>query len=109
MSIFEVIMLICFGAAWPLAIAKSVKSRRNGGKSLLFLLVILLGYAMGMLHKIYYQYDLVLVLYVVNALMVGIEIVLYVRNHHLEKGTAWHMPRLLHHRHAADRRHSLHA
>ena len=104
MSIFEVIMLVCFGAAWPLAIAKSVKTRRNGGKSLLFLIVILVGYVMGMLHKIYYQYDLVLALYIVNALMVSVEILLYFRNIRLQRGGEHPLRRLFHQHHHGSRR-----
>ena len=36
MSIFEAIMLICFGAAWPFSIYKSYTSRENTGKSILY-------------------------------------------------------------------------
>jgi hypothetical protein len=30
-ELFEALMLICFGSAWPFAIAKSLRSRLAGG------------------------------------------------------------------------------
>ncbi len=80
MSIFEIIMLLCFGAAWPFSIYKSYKSRSVEGKSLLFLLVVFIGYWSGILHKIFYNYDSVIYLYILNLIMVGIDILLYIRN-----------------------------
>ena len=43
-SLLEITMLICFGAAWPISIYKSWTSRSSRGKSLLFLVVIIVGY-----------------------------------------------------------------
>ncbi len=83
MSIFEIIMLLCFGAAWPFSIYKSYKSRSVEGKSLLFLLVVFVGYVSGILHKIFYYYDSVIYLYSLNMIMVGIDILLYFRNRRL--------------------------
>ncbi len=80
MSIFEIIMLVCFGAAWPFSIYKSWKTRQVAGKSLPFLLVIVLGYVAGILHKLVYHFDLVIYLYALNALMVSLDIILYLRN-----------------------------
>ncbi len=84
LSIFEVLMLVCFGAAWPLNIYKSLHSRSTAGKSLLFLFVIDFGYIAGMLHKIIYSFDLVIFLYMLNFLMVTFDIILYYRNKRLE-------------------------
>ena len=88
MSVFEALMLICFGAAWPASIRKSYISRDNSGKSLLFLIIIFTGYISGIIHKLFYLYDLVIILYIVNAIMVLIDISLYYRNWklHNEKG-----------------------
>jgi len=80
MSIYEAIMLICFGAAWPFSIYKSYVSRSVEGKSALFLIVVLVGYVAGMLNKIFYQYDMVFYLYLLNFLMVFVDFVLYLRN-----------------------------
>ena len=80
MSIFEIIMLVCFGAAWPFSIYKSIKTRQIAGKSLPFLLVILVGYIAGILHKLVFRYDGVIFLYALNAVMVAVDIALYLRN-----------------------------
>ena len=80
MSIFEIVMLVCFGAAWPVSIYKSAKTRQVAGKSLPFLVIIVIGYVAGILHKLIFHYDLVIFLYILNALMVGADIALYLRN-----------------------------
>ncbi|HET6452641.1 MAG TPA: hypothetical protein VFI08_15085 [Spirochaetia bacterium] len=80
MSVFEIAMLVCFGAAWPVSIYKSLRTRAVAGKSLFFLVIVFVGYVAGILHKIIFRYDLVIFLYGLNALMVGIDIVLYLRN-----------------------------
>lgn len=80
MSVFEIIMLTCFGAAWPFSIYRSWKSRSVAGKSLPFLFIILTGYAAGTLHKILFSFDYVIVLYIINFSMVAIDIILYFRN-----------------------------
>lgn len=82
-SIFEVGMLLCFGAAWPFSIHKSYRSRQNAGKSLPFLLVVLTGYVSGILHKLFFHMDPVVWLYALNAAMVAVDILLYFRNRFL--------------------------
>jgi hypothetical protein len=89
MSIFEAIMLICFGAAWPLSIYRSYKSRKTGGKSIGFLIVIVVGYIAGIINKIINApNDYVIYLYILNVAMVSADIVLYFRNKHIEKKEA---------------------
>ena len=85
MSVFEIMMLLCFGAAWPLSIYKSYTSRRTNGKSLLFLIIIALGYISGIIHKLVYSFDIVIYLYILNVLMVSIDIILFFRNRKIEK------------------------
>jgi len=80
MSIFEVIMLLCFGAAWPSSIYKSYISRSSKGKSGVFLIIVFIGYLAGIFHKIFYSLDWVVFLYGLNALMISIDIFLYMRN-----------------------------
>ena len=84
MSIFEAMMLICFGAAWPSSIYKSYTSRTSRGKSIAFLIIVLAGYVAGILHKFFYNFDLVIYLYIINALMVLADIFLYFRNSRLD-------------------------
>ncbi len=85
MSPFEIIMLVCFGAAWPCALHKSYVSRSVKGKSFAFLIVVIIGYISGILHKVFYNPDKVIYLYVVNMLMVASDAVLYIRNAKLER------------------------
>ena len=80
MSVFEIIMLLCFGAAWPFSIYKSYTSRKNTGKSVIFLFIVLLGYAAGITHKMLHSSDFVIYLYILNGLMVIADIALYWRN-----------------------------
>lgn len=83
MSIFEIIMLICFGAAWPFSIYKSYTSRSTEGKSVLFLVIVIIGYIAGILNKILYHYDGVIYLYLLNLIMVGADLLLYFRNNRM--------------------------
>lgn len=89
MSIFEAIMLLCFGAAWPFSIWKSCKSRSNEGKSMKFMIVVEVGYLSGMLHKWLYSFDLVFFLYALNFMLVLTDILLYRRNARLARSTGW--------------------
>ena len=74
------IMLLCFGAAWPLSIYKSYTSKSVAGKIVFFLYVIMLGYVSGIINKLLYHYDWVVFLYVLNLLMVTTDLLLYYRN-----------------------------
>lgn len=85
MSIFEIFMLICFGAAWPFSIYKSYRSRSNTGKSVLFLFVVFAGYLFGTFHKLIYSFDPVIYLYILNGAMVFVDIALYFRNEYYSR------------------------
>jgi hypothetical protein len=76
-SIFEILMLICFGLAWPFSIYKIYKTKSVEGKSIAFSFIILAGYISGIIHKTLYSMDSVILLYTLNAVMVIIEIILY--------------------------------
>lgn len=79
MSIFEALMLVCFGISWPFAVAKTYKTKNVKGKSSQFLLLVILGYIFGIIHKILYSFDYVIFLYVFNCLMVLFDLILYFR------------------------------
>lgn len=85
--IFEAVMLVCFGCAWPLSIYKTYKSRSTGGKSVFFLYVILLGYVNGVI----YQYlvspvvDYVFYIFFINIFLVLTDIILFYRNIYIER------------------------
>lgn len=77
MSVFEVAMLICFGVSWPISIAKSLRTKIVSGKSPLFMGILCLGYINGVMHKVLYSLDWIIVLYVLNMIMVAIDLSLY--------------------------------
>lgn len=85
MSIFEAMMLVCFGLSWPMNILKSWRTRSAVGKSLAFLLIIEVGYICGMLNKVLVKFDWVFFLYVLNFCMVGTDVILYFRNRRLDR------------------------
>ena len=79
MSIFEIIMLVCFGVSWPVSIAKSIRIRNVTGKSPLFMIIVILGYLSGIIHKYLYSPDAVIYLYALNMVMVAVDLMLYYR------------------------------
>lgn len=85
-KILETVMLICFGAAWPLSIAKSWRARTAKGKSISFLVIILIGYVAGIAKVILVDgwEGFLLIPYGINFLMVSIDAVLYFRNRKLD-------------------------
>ncbi len=92
-EILEIIMIVSFGASWPLNVMKSWKARTTKGKSLPFLLLIFFGYIAGIASKLtntaymdaFASKWYVLFFYVLNLLMVGADLVLYYRNYLLDK------------------------
>ncbi len=92
-EILEVVMIVSFGASWPLNVLKSYKARTAKGKSLAFLLLIFFGYIAGIVSKLVndtYMAEIgqkwyVLFFYVLNFIMVGADVVMYVRNRRLDK------------------------
>ena len=78
MSIYEAIMLICFGASWPVSIWRTYKVKNPVGKSVIFLLLIIIGYVAGIINKILGTLDWVLWLYVLNLVMVSSDMFLVI-------------------------------
>ena len=95
-EILEVLMIVSFGISWPLNVMKSYKARTTKGKSLYFLCLIFIGYIAGiasnLLNETYMQSFAekwyVLFFYVLNLIMVGADLCLYVRNYKLDKKAA---------------------
>lgn len=85
MSIFEAVMLICFGASWPVSIIKTYKVKNPVGKSTGFLQLIIIGYIAGILNKLNGNMDWVLWLYVLNLLMVSADFVLVIYYREMRK------------------------
>ena len=92
-EILEIVMIVSFGASWPLNVMKSYKARTTKGKSLSFLCLIFFGYIAGIASKFmnpsymaaFGEKWYVLFFYVLNLLMVGIDLILYFRNRNLDK------------------------
>lgn len=83
-TIFEAIMLICFGSSWPFAVYKTVKSRSVAGISIIFLWFLFVGYISGVMFKITEAHATghlspVIALYLFNLILVGTEVFLYYR------------------------------
>lgn len=75
-SIFEGLMILCFGASWPFALWKTYSTKDVKGKSVRFLVLILIGYLFGIIHKILYNTDIVIWLYFINFAMIGMDLTL---------------------------------
>ncbi len=92
-ELLEIIMIVSFGISWPMNVIKSYKARTTKGKSLAFLCLIFFGYIAGIVSKFvneaymaaFAQKWYVLFFYVLNLVMVGIDLCLYYRNHLLDK------------------------
>ena len=95
-ELLEILMIVSFGASWPLNVIKSYKTRTTKGKSLAFLLLIFFGYIAGITSKLVNESYMasfsskwyVLFFYVLNFIMVGADIILYARNYKLDKEKA---------------------
>ncbi len=80
-QIFECIMLVCFGISWPVSVYKSIVSKSTKGKSVVFIIAILIGYVSGIVGKVVgNNINYVLVLYVFNFILVSVDLCLYFIN-----------------------------
>jgi len=83
-ELFEVIMVVCFGISWPASIVKSYRSRSTKGKSLFFLFLVWIGYLFGIASKLLNNnITYVVCFYILNFVMVSLDIGLYLRNSRL--------------------------
>ena len=81
MQIFEFIMLACFGLSWPISVYKSIKSKSTQGKSVVFIVAIIIGYISGIIGKIINdQLTYVLIIYCFNLIVVSVDLVLFFIN-----------------------------
>ena len=78
MQIFEFIMLACFGLSWPISVYKSIRSKSTEGKSVFFVIAIVIGYVSGIVGKLVNgQITYVLILYCFNLAVVSVDLVLF--------------------------------
>ena len=86
MQIFEFTMLACFGLSWPISVYKSIKSKSTQGKSVVFIVAIIIGYISGIIGKIINdQLTYVLIIYCFNLIVVSVDLVLFFINRKREK------------------------
>lgn len=92
-ELLEILMIVSFGASWPMNVIKSYRARTTKGKSLAFLCLIFFGYIAGIASKFVNEVYMasfaskwyVLFFYVLNLIMVGADLCLYARNKKLDK------------------------
>lgn len=90
-SLFETIMLICFGLSWPINAVKAYKAGTAKASSLPFIMLILTGYLAGISAKIITgQYNYVLVVYLLNLVIVCFNMAVYFRNVRLDRKNEHH-------------------
>ena len=85
-GIFEIGMMLCFAAAWPFNIVRAWRARTAVGTSPWFMLVIELGYVLGMMNK-YVNNDVnyVFAFYVLDFVLVLIGLAIYARNKAIDR------------------------
>lgn len=92
-TICEIIMVIGFGASWPFNIVRAYKARTAKGTSILFMLLIGIGYVAGIAGKILTWIDksgltwlqyVAFAFYILNLVMVSTGIAIYFRNKHYD-------------------------
>lgn len=95
-QILEAVMIAVFGISWPFNVAKSFRARTAKGKSLGFIIVIEIGYAIGIINKLFVDKNYmasfshnwyVLFFYVLNFMMIMMDMILYFRNRKFDKAT----------------------
>ena len=88
-TVFESIMLICFGISWPISVYKSATSKSTKGKSVVFTIAIIIGYLAGITGKIVGgNLNYVFALYIVNLVFVSVDLTLYFVNKKRERSPA---------------------
>lgn len=93
-KILEATMLILFGISWPFNLMKSIKTKSTKGKSLLFIILIDVGYIAGITSKFFNSNFVwatdwwVFAIYVINFLFVSADLAMYFINKRKDKELA---------------------
>ena len=91
-EVLEASMVVLFGISSPMNIVKSIRTKSAKGKSLLFLVFILAGYVGGIAGKLAGHFagiqplNWVFAFYVLNLIMVSVDLILTVINRRRESG-----------------------
>lgn len=93
-DLLEALMILCFGLSWPISVRKSYISRTTKGKSLMFEVLIWIGYVFGITRKIIQinqgtasgtLFYMAFVFYLINMALITLDMILYFRNLRLDK------------------------
>ena len=90
-KVLEATMIILFGISWPFNLFKSIKSKTTKGKSLLFLILIDIGYIAGITSKFFSTTFVwatdwwIFVIYVINFSFVTADLIVYSINKSRER------------------------
>ena len=93
-KVLEATMIILFGISWPFNLFKSIKSKTTKGKSLLFLILIDIGYIAGITSKFFSTTFVwatdwwIFVIYVINFSFVTADLIVYFINKSRERNEA---------------------
>ena len=93
-KVLEAVMIILFGISWPFNLLKSIRSKTTKGKSLLFLVLIDLGYIAGLTSKFFSTTFVwatdwwIFVIYSINFTLVTADLIVYFLNKSREKKIA---------------------
>jgi uncharacterized membrane protein len=80
-NLFETFMICAFGCSWPISAYNSWKSGSAEGKSVLFSVIILIGYFFGMAGKIILgNINYVFIFYILNVVFVLLDLSFTLRN-----------------------------
>lgn len=90
---FEIAMILAFGISWPINLIKAWRAKTTRGTSLVFLILIFLGYIAGIIAKFinpdymasFSSRWYVLIVYFFNLIMVGLNLVVYFLNRKIDK------------------------
>lgn len=93
-KVLEAVMIILFGISWPFNLLKSIRSKSTKGKSLLFLVLIDVGYIAGLTSKFFSETFVwstdwwIFVIYSINFTLVTTDLIVYFLNRSREKKIA---------------------
>ena len=90
-KVLEAVMIILFGISWPFNLAKSIRSGSTKGKSLLFLILVDVGYIAGITSKFFSETFVwstdwwIFMVYTINFTLVTADLIVYFINKNKEK------------------------
>lgn len=76
-SIFELLFFVFIACAWPISMTRMIRNKSTQGKSVIFSLILLLGYVFGITGKFIYNPDWVVAVYFLNVLLISADTVIY--------------------------------